>query len=150
MKKILCIFVLFVGGCEQFHARIINVSPSAVVIDTGSKKISHGVSIDIWDSNSSLPIGRAVITNTSPDNSSAAIVNKFAAIKPGMLCTKTTSETLKAEKKAYKAQKKALKRQYKLTKIKSKENVYDSLSSTVADSNDIISIKAGLIKVDKK
>jgi hypothetical protein len=67
-----------------------------------------------------------------------------------MLCRKTTRKTLKTEKKIYKYQKKALKRQYKLMKLKAKSGTYEALDKTVKDANEVDSIKAGLIKVDKK
>jgi len=75
---------------------------------------------------------------------------KSGDVTAGMICRKTTKKTLKAEKKIYKYQKKALKRQYKLMKLKAKSGTYEALDKTVQDINDVNSIKAGLIKVEKK
>jgi hypothetical protein len=104
-------------------------------------------------------VARIVITKTTPTYCVGSIVNRMdgggnkpniSDISKGMMCRKTTKATLKAEKKIYKYQKKALKRQYKLTKLKAKSGTYEALDKTAQDPNEISSIKAGLIKVEKK
>lgn len=104
-------------------------------------------------------VARIVIIKTTPTYSIGTIVSRMDGcgskpnihdISKGMMCRETTKETLKAEKKAYKYQKKALKRQYKLTKIKAKSGAYEALDKIVQDPNEVSTIKAGLIKVEKK
>jgi hypothetical protein len=102
-------------------------------------------------------VARIIITRTTPTYSVGTIVSrmdgsmaKSSDISPGMICRRTTKQILKNEKRIYKNQKKAFKRQYKLMKLKAKSEVYKSLEKTVQDTNEISSIKAGGIKVEKK
>jgi hypothetical protein len=144
---------------KEFHV-LKTTEIGNVVIDAGDKVAKPKMRFDIFESGEiELPVARIIITQTTPTYSIGTIVSrldgsnskpKVSEISKGMLCRKTTRKTLKAEKKIYKNQKKALKRQYKLTKIKAKSGVYESLEKTVQDANEISSIKAGLIKVDKK
>jgi hypothetical protein len=104
-------------------------------------------------------VARIVITKTTPTYCVGTIVRRMdgggsdpsiSDISKGMMCRKTTKKTLKAEKKIYKYQKKALKREYKLMKLKAKSGTYEVIDKTVQDPNQISSIKAGLIKIEKK
>ena len=170
MKKLLQVWipllcVLFLCGYafgskpKEFHV-LKTTEVGTVVIDAGNKVAKPKMRFDIFDSGEiELPVARIIITQTAPTYSIGTIVSrldgsnskpKASEISKGMLCRKTTRKTLKAEKRIYKNQKKALKRQYKLMKIKAKSGVYGSLEKTVQDANEISSIKAGLIKVEKK
>jgi hypothetical protein len=155
---------------KDFHVLKITET-GEIIINANDKMAKPKMKFDIFktgretiaaDSNSiiggiELPVARIIITQTTPTYSIGVIVNRMDGSMPksndisaGMLCRETTKQTLKAEKKIYKYQKKALKRQYKLMKLKAKSGVYESLDKTVKDINDVDSIKAGLIKVDKK
>jgi hypothetical protein len=170
MKKFLILVVLLViAGCNEqqlvtktadplpvvFH--VLEVSGTGdVMIDAGENISETKMKFDIYGEKE-IPVARIMITQVAPNYSIGTIVNRYDGSKPeinsinrGMLCKQTTKETLKAEKAIYKYQKKALKRQYKLTKLKAKSGVYESLEKVAEDTNDIGSIKAGLIKIDKK
>ena len=159
MKKLcLVLACLFLSGCVTEY-RVMNLTGTGeVLISAGEKDTRIKDSFDVYDSNTAeMPIARIFITRTAPASSSGIIVDKLDgrkiasdAVSVGMICRKTTKATLKAERQAYRYQKKALNRQYNLTKIRAKKGVYDGLDEVVSDTNEIQSIKAGLIKVEKK
>lgn len=102
---------------------------------------------------------RIVITQTTPNYSVGSLVCRLdgsgskpeiSEITKDMVCRKTIRKTLKAEKKIYKYQKKALKREYKLMKLKAKSGTYEALDKSIQDANGVSSIKAGMMKVEKK
>ncbi|MGA2914731.1 MAG: hypothetical protein ABSE89_01760 [Sedimentisphaerales bacterium] len=154
---------------KDFH--VLKVTETGeVVIDASNSTAKPKMKFDIFKTESKtiaadpnniiggieLPIARIIITQTAPTYSIGFIVNRMDGSMPksndisaGMLCRETTKQTLKAEKKIYKYQKKALKRQYKLMKLKAKSETYNALDKTVQDINDVNSIKAGSIKVEK-
>jgi hypothetical protein len=156
--SLVALFALFIGGCSPpIVCHVLDVSGNGdVMIDVGENISKTKMKFDIYG-DKEIPVARIVITQVTPDHSIGTIVNRYDGSKPeisvinrGMLCKQTTSKTLAAEGAVYKYQKKTLKRQYNLTKIKSKSEVYESLDNVVQDANEISSIKAGGIKVDKK
>ncbi|MFA5553029.1 MAG: hypothetical protein WCZ89_02655 [Phycisphaerae bacterium] len=149
------------------HARVIKTTETGEIFIDASAKQKTKFDIfkiekiaDASDPNKihsiEIPVGRITITQTFENYSIGTIISKIDGSKPkisdisaGMICRPTTKATLKAEKQIYKNQKKALKRQYKLAKTKAKSGVYESLETTVADTNDTSTLKVGGIRVEK-
>ena len=160
LKTVILLSTLaLISGCQQQQFQVLRIAgTNEIIIDATHKTAKPGVKFDIFASDVvDVPVGRIIITQTTPTYSVGTFVSRLDGSKPqidnissGMLCRRTSKQTLKVEKKIYKYQKKALKRQYKLTKIKGKSDVYDSLGKVSNDSNDIDSIRAGFIKVDRK
>lgn len=145
---------------ETTDYRVLEVTKAGdIAISATNEFVKLNMNFDILGTSGtiSMPIGRILITHTTPEYSIGTLVSRVDGYKPiitdikaEMLCRLTSKDTLKAEKKIYKNQKKALKREYKLTKIKAKTKVYETVGKTAEDANEIGSIKAGLIKVEKK
>jgi hypothetical protein len=136
----LCGFLFDSKPKKEIHV-IETTETGDVVIDVGAKIAKTKMKFDIFRTiastdvndpnkiiigNIEVLVARIMITKTAPAYSVGTIIGrldgsgskpKISDISIGMLCRKTTKETLKAEKKIYKYQKKALKRQYKLTII---------------------------------
>jgi len=172
MKKSLLVLAVLLympslGLAKPKEVHVLKITETGdILIDTAAKpktKFDIFKTEQITDSDDpnnvitiEIPVARIVITHKASGYSVGTIINRIDGSKPessdistGMLCSRTTKATLKAEKKIYKNQKKASKRQYKLTKIKAKTGVYESLDTTVADTNEITTLKAGLIRVEK-
>lgn len=175
MKKLVVLLILIVcsvGSTKELSKKerlkvlettdypILKVTQSGdIAISATNEFAKLNMNFDILDTSGvvSMPIGRILITHTTQEYSIGTLVSRVDGYKPtitdikeGMLCRVTSKDTLKAEKQIFKNQKKALKREYKLTKIKAKTKVYDTVGKTAEDANEIGSIKAGLIKVEKK
>jgi hypothetical protein len=168
MKKLLQVLilifcVLFLYGCEESNrVKEVHVLKAAgtdeVIIDANDSIAKPKMRFDIYNTEDKIPIARIIITQTTPTYSIGTIVYRMDGIRgksdisdiySGMICRETERKMLKAEKKVYKYQKKALKRQYKLAKTEGKSDTYKSLDKVVQDTNEISSIKVGLIKVEK-
>ena len=165
--------VAFGSKPKDFHVLKITET-GEVIIDATAKTTKPKKKFDIFTTGENLTafddpnkiigqeeivVARIIITQTAPTYSVGTVVSwmdgsgskaNSSNISKGMLCRKTIRKTLKAEKKIYKYEKKALKRQYKLTKRKAKIGTYEALDKTAQDPNEISSIKAGSIKIEKK
>ena len=151
MKNLIVLLVcgvfFFTCGCEEEHRtkiKVIGVSPAGDVKINAGEDITNprGVwpfidvmNYDIFDDTETC-VARIIITQTFPTYSIGTITTRLDGsgtrpdpknIAEGMVCRKTTTETLRAEKRIYKNQKKAFKRQYKLSKLRGKSGVYKSL-----------------------
>lgn len=150
--------VVFASKPKEFH--VLGITEiNDVIIDANYKTAKLKMKFDIFkeenlkavdDPNKIIGkaetfIARIMITQTTPTYSIGTIINRLDGSKPpknniskGMLCKKTTEETLKTEKKAYKYQKKALKRQRKLTGIKAKSGTKEFSDWEGKNINDLI------------
>jgi hypothetical protein len=116
-----------------------------VIIDANDKMAKSKMKFDIFktNDNAGMPIARIMITQTTPTNSIGTIISKIdgskapiSDISRGMLCRKTTKQTLSAEKKIYK---KALKSQGKLMRLKKVSKYEAKLNSWIGvDVNKLI------------
>lgn len=161
MRKLVILLVcgvLFLTfGCEENRSpiRVIGVAPTGdVKIDAGKKVTQNGLfeaprKYDIFNEND-MVAARIVITQTFPDYSIGTITTRLdgsgtrpdpKVVREGMLCLRTTNETMNGEKAVYKNQKKAFKREYKLMKLRAKSGVFTSIEKTVEDPNAIDSIE---------
>jgi len=147
--------VLFLQGCEETGPiHVISVSPNNdVKINAGREITKSGFlggakKYDIFNQDD-MSVARIVITQTFPDYSIGTITTRLdgSGVRPspkviteGMLCIRTTNETLQSEKQIYRNQKKAFKQQYKLTKMRAKSGVFTSMEQTVQDANEIDSV----------
>ncbi|NQU62967.1 MAG: hypothetical protein HQ517_01590 [SAR324 cluster bacterium] len=154
MRKIIPLLILsllFVTGCQEENTpiHVIGVSSSGdVKINAGEKITKRGFlesskKYDVFNEND-MVVARIVITQTFPDYSIGTISTRLdgSGVRPnpknineGMLCLKTTKQTLTAEKAIYKNQKKAFKRQYKLIKMRAKSGVFESVEKAAQDPN---------------
>jgi hypothetical protein len=158
--------LFFIAGCnESVVYRVIGTNKlNDVVIDATNSQVEPKMKFDIYETKDNfieIPVARIVITEATPRYSIGTLIcrldgsadlPKISKIQNGMICRRTTKETLKAEKKAYKYNKKALKRQYKLTKIKAKRETYEALDKVVQDTNeiDIINTSVSHQTIDRK
>ncbi|MCX5632532.1 MAG: hypothetical protein NTW93_02475 [Phycisphaerae bacterium] len=180
MKKAMffVVLTLFWGNCLANEIKVIGVSPAGdVTIDAGESitkpkgcwPFIEVMRYDIFKTvdNVEVFVARIIITQTFPTHSIGSITIRLdgSGIRPnpseitkGMICRKTTTETLRAEKRVYKMQKKALKREYKLMKLKAKSGLYNSVDRASQDANNIKSMdlkesdwtQTESIKVEKK